>query len=193
MNIFEGSRRICLVIQGIGFLAFLASLYSLYDDNLKIKFVTVGPTDSFRLVTDSFKCPAESGNDYIWSYSLQSGKEIYADVCFASSEFSNGKQLVPYRLDNEGNVWGKPYYDSEIKDYIDTRMRGFKLTGVQEAIIEEQYLGSKLAALWKEAKGYAQVWIMFVFGFLVFQCVVGWVVRGFMHIPTGMDKRVGKD
>jgi hypothetical protein len=82
-------------------------------------------------------------------------------------------------------TWGARPYSSEISTYETQVKKRFTMTATdEEASIKE---ASKMwRSQFAEAMGYLAAGLA-IFG--AFVLAIGWIVRGFLGIPRGMDKR----
>jgi hypothetical protein len=96
----------------------------------------------------------------------------------------NGNRLIPYKIDEKG-IWGASTFTNEIREYQRTLEGRFKLSLHDEDVLTNE-LSQSYRENWTSGLGYL------IAGLTVFACVVGaigWIVRGFLGIPLGMDKR----
>jgi hypothetical protein len=96
-----------------------------------------------------------------------------------------GEQLIPFKVDDKGLVWGAPSYSSEVSDYERRLEARFKLSPSDDEEVTKQisraYRESLISGL-----GYLAVGLAL---FAAFVWTTGWIVRGFLGIPRGQDHR----
>ena len=189
INVFEGARRIALLLGAIwviGVATFTVSDWE-RDTRVKIVFARSGPGQPWLRAT-----PAERYSDCTFADASQSrefttkGKtSVSATLCFKASKFKNNRMLVPYKQDGEGMWWGAGAYSDEVKAYTTEAADAFRL-----AMTDEEWADGQLwPTRWKTVRNAAGV----LFGGLVllwlFTAIFGWIVRGFLAIPKGQDRR----
>ena len=94
-------------------------------------------------------------------------------------------RLIPYKLDEQGMVWGAASYSSEVSDYERKLESRFKLSASDEETLKKE-ISRRYRENWMSGLGYL------VGGLAIFAGVVwaiGWIARGFLGIPRGMDKQ----
>jgi hypothetical protein len=97
----------------------------------------------------------------------------------------NNARLIPYRIDEQGMIWGAASYSSEVSDYARMLEGRFKLPAGDEDVLKKE-ISRKYRENWMSGLGYL------VAGLAIFAGAVwaiGWIARGFLGIPRGMDKR----
>lgn len=182
MNIFEGSRRIAL---GIGGLAVIGTMIGLgvNDSYAPISYSISHPNSSFKRMTES--CPSEAASHF-FTTKTPSGKDVDIALCLLAMSFgSDERRLIPYKVDEKNMVWGEARFSSEVRDYEKTLEKRFAIP-TQDVEAVEKEIASSFWRQWREGSGYLAI------GLLVYACLVwgiGWIVRGFMGIPMGMDKK----
>jgi len=178
---FEGARRIAKIIGAIWVVgcclfAFMQSetIYTTYS----IWGVNGQP---LRLGECAY------GNDAEESFyrTTQKGSSAYVTLCFKTSQFNNGKLLVPYFVDKANMVWGGDKYSSEVTEYTKSVARNFKLAKEDEDWVDNEVWSKR----WKNIADATGV----LFGGLAFMWAFswgcGWVIRGFLGIPMGRDSK----
>jgi hypothetical protein len=133
-------------------------------------------------------CPSE-GKTIYFDHKTSRGKEVRVTVCLEPMTFTNKNneqvELIPYKTDANGMTWGARPYSSEISTYESQVKKRFTMTATDEEVSIKE-----AAKAWRsqfaEAMGYLAVGLG-IFGALVW--AIGWIVRGFLGIPRGMDKR----
>ncbi len=179
-NIFEGARRVALLIGGIAVVGTLIIL-AIDDPYISIRYSVNHPNGAFVRMQES--CPSDARQHY-FSSRISTGESVSVDLCLLASSYGEDR-LIPYFLDEKGMVWGARSYSSEVSDYARKLENRFKF-----AASDEEFLKKKISQRHREdlisGLGYL------VAGLAIFAGVVwgiGWIVRGFLGIPHGMDKR----
>lgn len=182
MNIFEGSRRIAYLIGGLataGTLIFAAS----YDPYISVDYTIAHPRASFQRLKVS--CPSEAARHYFTTTS-SSGQRVSINLCLLTMPFGkNNDQLVPYKIDGKNMIWGAASYSSEVRAYEKELEARFALPAEDSEWLKKE-ISRRYWDSWKESL------INLGIGLAIFASVVwavGWIARGFMGIPRGMDKK----
>lgn len=182
-NLFEGSRRIALLLKvvwviGVGVVAYNQSPY------VSLTFFTMMPNDPFvRLPNEECNTGADDF-DYV-SREFDEGKTVSVQLCYKVARSDSGQFLIPFRVEPGGRWWGNEKYSSDVLTYTAARSSGFNLGP------DDRDAASRLwnQQWWKNLRNA----ILFgVGGWLVLsvlQALVGWIVRGFLGIPWGQDRR----
>ena len=188
MNIFEGARRIALLLGGGAavitvIVAFNTSAY--YQAHYSLS----APNAPFRK-TDS-GCQSE-GRSVYFDHKTSGGKEISVTICLEPMTFITTNkeeiELIPYKVDADGMTWGKKGYSTEISTYESQVKKRFTMTATdEEASIKEAE--KRWRSQFVEAMGFLIAGLA-IFGALVW--AIGWIVRGFMGIARGQDQKSPK-
>jgi hypothetical protein len=178
-NIFEGARRIALLIGGVAVAGTLFALIT-YDPYVSVQYSIANPNGAFVRMQES--CPSDAGRHF-FSTKTSMGESVSIDLCLLAMG-SNNERLIPFKVDEQGRIWGAAIYSSEVSDY-ERKLEGrFKLpAGDEEALKKEISQGYR--ENWLSGLGYL------VAGLSIFAGVawaIGWIVRGFLGIPSGMDR-----
>lgn len=181
-NIFEGARRISLLIGGIAIVGTLIALVT-YDPYVSAQYSIAHPNGAFVRMRES--CPSDASRHYFTS-KTSTGESISVDLCLLAMSFDkNNARLIPYKIDEQGMIWGAASYSSEVSDYERKLESRFKLTVSDEDALKKE-ISRRYRDNWMSGLGYL------VAGLAIFAGVVwaiGWITRGFLGIPRGMDKR----
>jgi hypothetical protein len=182
INIFEGSRRIALLVAGLATLGTLVALVT-NDPYVSIDYSIARPGGSFSRQSEN--CPSDAGKHY-FTTETRTGKRVSIDLCLLTMPFGEkDKQLVPYKIDEKGMVWGAASYSSEVSEYERQLEKRFVLSPEDNNFAEKEIS----QRYWKDFK---EGLLYLVIGLTIFGCfvwAVGWIVRGFLGIPRGMDRR----
>lgn len=182
MNIFEGSRRIAYLIGGVVVVVVLA-VTATYDPYISINYSISHPDATPQRMEES--CPEKAGRAFISSKS-QSGIPVSVNLCLLTMEFGDDKQkLVPYKIDEKGMIWGAVSYSDEVNRYMDTVESNFSIPNGDNKWIEDE----KSRQYWGRWKDNILGLAVGLSIFAIFVWAVGWVVRGFVGIPRGLDKK----
>jgi hypothetical protein len=181
-NIFEGARRIALLIGGIAIAGTLIALAT-YNPYVFVQYSIAHPNDAFVQIQEP--CPSDAGRHYL-STRTSTGESVSVNLCLLAMPFGkDNTRLIPYKIDEQGMIWGAASYSSEVSDY-ERKLEGrFKLTSSDEEKLKEEIL-HRYRENWLSGLGYLVAGLA-IFDGLVW--AIGWIVRGFLGIPRGMDKR----
>ncbi len=185
INIFEGARRIAFAL---GVVATISTVLISYNSNpyYRIRYSLSSPNAPF-IKTDQ-EC-ADIGRTVYFEHQSSSGKEIKVAVCLETMTFKSKNnepiELIPYKTDSQGMTWGAQKYSSEVTAYEKQVQKRFTLSSVDEksAISEHQ-------KAWR--KEFIEAMSFLIAGLAIYVGLVwmiGWIVRGFLGIPRGMDRR----
>ncbi|HKE87609.1 MAG TPA: hypothetical protein VKB50_27820 [Vicinamibacterales bacterium] len=183
-NIFEGSRRIALLLKVLVgacglFITFLQTPY------VRLQYDTHGPDQPFVLTTGS--CDVfNDASEYI-TRSLANGQEVSVALCFRAQSFESSQQkLVPYKSEG-GQIWGNSESSADVTAYAKRRAENFRLS-----IADQKAAQSELSRQrWTSYRNGALYTIGAVIALTTLQLLIGWIVRGFLGIPWRHDRRPG--
>lgn len=182
INIFEGARRIALLVAGVATIGTLIALVT-HEPYVSDTYSISYPMGTFTRMEDS--CPSDAARHYFTARS-STGKDVSVTLCLLAMSFGkNGDRLIPYKVDEQGMIWGATSHSSEVSAYERALEGRFKIPPGDEQKIEKEIS----RRYWKnmiEGLGYLAVGLV-VFGGIVW--ATGWIVRGFLGIPRGMDRR----
>jgi hypothetical protein len=182
-NIFEGARRISRLGHGLIGLATLGYL-GLSSPSITMTFETLGPDRSFTWTP--IQCDYMRDAERSTWHTFPDGSHVNVSLCFRASRFSDGRYLIPFKVD-DGRYWGDEQYSSSVSAYTESRdldLSGDALRGAEEAY----------SHLWWKEKFDGAFWgvvtaLVVAAGLASITWIVGWIVRGFMGIERGHDKR----
>lgn len=181
-NIFEGARRISLLIAGTAVVGTLIALAT-YDPYVSVQYSIAHPNGAFVRMEES--CPSDAEQHY-FSSRTSAGNSVSVNLCLLAMPFGkDNARLIPYRIDEQGMIWGAATYSSEVSDYERKLENRFKLAASDEDLLKKE-ISQRYRENWMSGLGYL------VAGLAIFAGAVwaiGWIVRGFLGIPRGMDKR----
>lgn len=185
INIFEGARRIALLLGGGA--AVITVLVAFNQDTYYHAQYSL-PAPNAPFVKTNGDCQSQ-GRKIYFDHITSSGKEVSVSLCLEPMTFKNENgeetELIPYKTDADGMTWGARPYSTEVSTYETQVEERFTMTATDEAVYIKE-----AAKQWRtefaEAMGYLVAGLI-VFG--AFVLAIGWIVRGFLGIPRGMDKR----
>jgi hypothetical protein len=182
MNIFEGSRRIAYLAGGLA--AAGTFIYAItYDSYISIDYSISHPQAAFQRMKEP--CPTDAGRTFFTTTS-QSGTSVSIDLCLLTMEFGEDKkQLIPYKVDEKNMTWGAASYSSEVSVYEKQLERRFTLPVEDNSWVEEEK-SRRYWDNWKESLRNLGIGLVVFTGFV---WAIGWIVRGFMGIPRGTDRK----
>jgi hypothetical protein len=181
INVFEGARRIALLLAGIATIGTVLTVV-MHEPYVSVVYTIERPDGLF--VKTMEPCPSAAGTHY-FTTRTNSGKSVSVTLCLAAMTFENGQQLIPYRIDEAGMIWGAQSYSNEVTTYQRSLERRFRMPESDQAEMEREISRKRLQSA-KDAGSYLAI------GLLVWAaCVttIGWIFRGFLGIPRGMDRR----
>lgn len=178
---FEGARRIALLIAGVATIGTVAYQF-FHDPYMSVSYSIAHPTAPFVKTDQS--CPG-AGSTHYFTAETSKGRSISVNLCLLPMAFGKSDELlIPYKVDEKG-IWGAASYSSEVSAYERKLQERFKIPPADEDAIEKEVS----QRYWREVKDSLTALVV---GLAIFGGVVwatGWIVRGFMGIPRGMDKR----
>jgi hypothetical protein len=186
INVFEGSRRIALLLKVVWVIG-VAVLSYMQSPDVLVKFVTTQPDAPFMITDEDCEIGADGIERVIRA--IDGGRSISAELCFKSQVFeSNQQRLVPYKVEKD-TMWGNGRYATEVRAYTKARAEQFRLTGADQEAARAAW-----SSLRSRTVGYA---FLFATGgwiaLSVLQALTGWIVRGFVGIPRRHDRRPEPD
>jgi hypothetical protein len=139
---------------------------------------------STGLVLSSDRCDWTTDAVEFADRKTKSGKPYRASFCFPAQKAEDGRMLVPYSRD-EKYTYLNEKYSADVTTYTKQFARNFEPSAQQEQEAETTYFN----AAWQQ-RGQAAVGTIFsAFVFWLVSKAIGWVMRGFMGIPSGHDKK----
>jgi hypothetical protein len=186
MNIFEGSRRLTYLAGGLAAVGTL--IYSAtYGPYISIDYSISHPQAAFQRMNGS--CPIEAGRA-LFTTTSQSGSSVSIHLCLLTMEFGEDKkQLVPYKIDEKNMTWGATSYSGEVSAYEKQLEKRFVLPPEDNNWIEKEK-SRRYWENWKESLRNLGIGLA-IFAGTVWS--IGWIVRGFLGIPRGMDRKPNSD
>lgn len=187
INIFEGGRRIAVAISAIASIIVLFNLFSessslpLY---YKVSYYGL-PVEK----NDGGECPYPNRNETDYRTTAD-GKEYYVRICFSASKANGGEMLIPYKEAEEKGMYYMASGGSDVVDtYAKNKVRSFELPPEDMQSIDLLYYKHKI---WEFSEGVGYLAIGLAIFWTIIS-IIGWVVRGFLGIPRGHDRRPVSD
>lgn len=184
LNIFEGARRIAkvgavVVAGGTLVVLFNSSPY------ISVHYFISRP-DSRGVRIDIDKCQTKIDAKEWVSVRTEKGHDAHVQLCFMAMDFEGGKKFVPFRVDpKDGQVWGNERYASEVSQYTSRVRDNFRLTPEDEQWVDKEWSSKR----WEEMLE-GVLWLVGgLAAFWIFTWATGWIVRGFLGIPRGQDRK----
>ena len=182
VNIFEGSRRISKLAAGLTIACTLLYLV-MHDPYVSAAYSVSRPDGVFTRTNES--CPDEAAKHY-FTISTATGKRLSIDLCLLAMPFGEDRRmLVPYVVDDKGMIWGAAPYSSEVSELESRLEKRFRLSSADETWFEVEIS----RRYWQEMKDGMKYLAIGLGMFCAFVWSMGWIVRGFLGIPRGMDAR----
>lgn len=181
INIFEGVRRIHGVISWcilIGVLIF--SFMESPDLTIRYEVPYLGAPP--KITEDD--CKFADLEEFRF-HNTKNGSSYRTSICFRSSKTASGEKLIPYKAAEKGMAYFGQAWSSDVKLYALEVTNSFEPS--QEDIKD---INSKL--WWEKIKLIAKNvgWTMLgLSGFWIVSAMAGWILRGFLGIPTGLDEK----
>jgi hypothetical protein len=185
INIFEGGRRIAYLLMMVWAVGWALLVFVFHDGwpAVDARFEVRSPGQTPIRVT-TLSCDADSRRLWDFDGMTPKGTKYNLELCFVATAFPDGN-LVPFRRDPDGTLWGGSSYSAEVESYINTALRKWQPTEEDLAWIDSR----------KWSVRYEQItemvpWLLGgVFVIWLLATILGWIVRGFMGIPAGRDRR----
>ena len=134
-------------------------------------------------------CPTFSGRTSFTATS-QSGTSVAIDLCLLAMEFGEDKrQLVPYKIDQKNMTWGAASYSSEVTAYEKQLEARFGLPPEDNNWVDKE----KSRRYWENWKNILAMLGIALATFAGIVWAIGWIVRGFMGVPRGLDRKPNSD
>jgi hypothetical protein len=182
MNIFEGARRVAILIAGFIVIGGAIAIYNIAPHvviNYKVLNFGIAPLkiDACNELVD-----AKRYNSHV----TPNGREFSIRTCFKSSRADDGRLLIPYAEAPNNMIYMNSEYSNEVRAYTEAVANAITPTADDFKEADAEYTRQ----VWtKRFEGLS--WL--IGGLLAYWLgvrIVGWIVRGFMGIPSGQDYRV---
>jgi hypothetical protein len=187
MNLFEGARRIAKIFAGLWVLGCIGYVFTI-EPHISTTYAVSAPNQTPRLMMAT--CPDDAAIEPSWDLKTKKGNAVYVALCFLPSlNFDDAKTpLVPF-IAADGKMYGSEKYSSGVAAYTKEVMKNFSIPIEDHAALDAQAREKWWAAFWIDMQ-FLVGGLIFIYG--VTWCV-GYVVRGFMRVPKGSDKKIEKD
>lgn len=183
MNIFEGARRIGKLIIGLWIVGWCIAAF-VEEPSIPVTYLIYKP-GAQPVVSDSKSCGDEDRSKWK-DMQASDGKPLSVTLCFVAATATDGTPFIPTSVDPAtGNISGYEKYSTEVSNYTEAVTQRFQLSADIRDGLAKRYWNVKAYRLGK-GTGFMLMGIAFM---LAFFKVVGWIVRGFLGIPRGQDKR----
>jgi hypothetical protein len=169
--------RFCFAVSCILSLIFMAaSISSETTTSASYKIYSTDINDRLNLVGD---CKKEDAQKFL-TYTTSNDRSVFVNLCFAAHAFKgeNGKEvmLVPFKTNEKNDYWwGNTPYSTEVMEYTQKMADSFKMTELEESVIEGKYWDAKWSDIAQMTGGViagnAIFWALFY--------VMVWVFVGF--------------
>jgi hypothetical protein len=179
-NVFEGSRRIALLIKVVWAIGAVAVGWT-NSPRVSLEFSTSHPDAAF---IRSDGCISGTDATRYISRPIDDGKIAYVELCFKAMKADSGELVVPYRSEG-GRWWGNARYTPDVTAYTDARAKAFSLSEADREAAQEEWSSQRTENIRNGVLFAVGGWIVLS----LLQMLVGWIVRGFLGIPYGRDRR----
>ncbi|CAG9169735.1 hypothetical protein [Cupriavidus pinatubonensis] len=182
LNVFEGARRIAKLVVGL-WIAGWCIVAATSEPYLSRTYLVVPGHPPTSAKSDS--CEVEDRADWK-TIETKNGTTVHVRLCFIALKATDGTYFIPTEGDPSTHQYsGRPKYDKEVDAYTTAVTSSFALSKADEEALDKLYWPEK----WKQISdgsrwvggGILAIWFVAM--------IVGWIVRGFMGIPWGQDRR----
>lgn len=182
MNVFEGARRIAFFIGALWAVGILLITY--HDTPYVAQNYQIFEPGGGPYRTDD-SCLSPNRSEYV-DTKTEAGELIYIHLCFVASKAESGRMLIPFTktADSKSFLMNEAYSD-DVTAYTRKVAENFSLPTYDEKYLNNKYSDAK----WHDIKSNVKILIIGLFGLWIFTAVMGWIVRGFLGISVGSDKR----
>jgi hypothetical protein len=185
LNVFEGARRLTYLMLGIWLVGWGIAAFT-NEPYLRATYLIPEPGAQPIPLGDSSSCKTNDRKEWT-SVQTKKGRTVHLELCFMAVKSLDGDFVVPTEIDpKSGYLTGWPPYSTNVDTYVKAAAAKFKLPVADDEEMDKRYWPEK----WRQIKeggrwaggGVLAIWIASV--------IVGWIVRGFMGIPWGQDRRL---
>jgi hypothetical protein len=188
MNIFEGSRRIAMLVGASILVVSIFNAFTIGKDiYVYYKIENIGSTPVLA-ESGLSECQDDAYREYsVKKTTLPSGIMVSTTLCFPTvSGFKGGEKLIPYKMDKtSGLMWGADKYNNLVRDYAKEVANEFQIPVADHKKLES----ISSANWWRDFKAGFMLTAAGLVVLYIFTLGVGWIVRGFMGIPHGQDSK----
>lgn len=180
MNLFKGARRLSLVVAacGVG--------YGLIDAYDRRTYLQIGylVTPAGKQLVNSYDCPSDSDGIHRQHYRTDKGNEFEARICFPGNAVTGGKSSFSIPGDKSSTAYS--LYSSEGEEAMRAYVkRHFRLSAEDLAHTDRAFTAQRAA----EVSDKLQTLLVFIALYIVGTTALGWILRGFLEIPYGSDRK----
>lgn len=181
INVFEGARRISKTIMLIIVVGSLIAIW--YDaPYLTLTYEIALPGEAPVRVEE---CSKDSDLEVLDRYST-AGNHISVRLCFRAYPGDKAKEMrIPFKVDDDKSIWIGNKFSTPVVEYTQAAARDFQLPADDMKDTGFLLLKQRLS---KIGQGIGML-ALAIFSFLLATSFIGWIVRGFLGIPNGMDAR----
>ena len=185
-NIFEGARRIVRITAVLWVL--ICFVFFPYERTIDLSY-SVAAFDYAPIRMPDNECAPKDSEEHRYLTTAK-GTKVHLSLCFTSYlSKDRSNWVIPYGEDDTGeNYWLGAEFSPEVISYKARRISQFILLKEYEGSADIEWWPGYLKTLWDRVP-YAAGGVCSLF-FLA--GVIGWIVRGFLGIPVGQDRRVDK-
>lgn len=185
VNAFEGARRIGMLIAAIWTIGWIVAAFFFSEPYISVNYTISWPNELPKRSDPS----CTFGDNEIEYVTVQTAKgtEAHVRLCFLAQPSNDGRKLIFYAVDpsNPKLFIGNARHSTEVQDYAKRVKNGFVLPKADEPWIDQQLWPERLKILGQGALG-AIGGLLFLW---CFSWAIGWIVRGFLGIPRGKDRK----
>ena len=182
MNFFEGARRVAVIGFMLIFVGGLVAIYNLSPHviiNYRIMYFGLTPI-RLDLCNESV-----DATRYV-QHTTKNGREFSIHTCFRASKSNGGNLLIPYAAAPNNMTYMDTEFSPEVQAYTMTVSNGIEPTEADMNEADSEYIRQSIV---NRLKGFGWL-ILATISYWLLVRIVGWVVRGFMGIPSGQDYRI---
>ncbi|WP_168847494.1 hypothetical protein [Sphingomonas sp. S2M10] len=186
INWFEGGRRITRLGQ-ILLVLFASAVLLISLPHPTLTLETASPSDPWKLS----KTACNYGSDAsATTYGVNVGSTLTdVELCFRSSKAEDGRSLVPFAAADKDNWYVDEPYSSAVSAYTEKRKQSFAFPPTLEKEASSSVKAQWWHDFWHQFKAFALSVLIGVGILQALSWVIGWIVRGFLGIPAGKDRK----
>lgn len=179
-NVFEGSRRIALLIKVVWALGALVVGWT-STPYVSLEFSTSYPGADFIKGGD---CRYGTDAREFVSRPIDSYRLVSVELCFKALRSDSGADVIPYKVEND-KWWGNSPYTPDVTAYTKGRAQSFQLSEPDLRGAQEEWSSQRTRNIRNGVLFAIGGWVVLS----LLQTLVGWIVRGFLGIAWGQDRR----
>ena len=188
LNLFEGGRRL-LKIAAFLWLGWVVFHFWEKAGDVRQVWVTYSVPTFNGKVELADDCPVEAlAMPFAKATYTDEGTKVLIKLCFLPIKVKD-ELLIPYKIDSNGQVVAGLKYRPEVDKYIESFSASFSPPESDYRRFDDEG-SAKVWDFWK--RSFLQLLFSVSLGVAVLyglSFLVGWVLRGFLGIPRGMDKK----